>query len=50
VPTVCADGSAEQPCLLLQNERIKSELGLEFTPLAETLKAQGDYFISKGWL
>lgn len=40
LPTACPDGSTTQPCLLLKNDKIKSELGLEFVPLEQTLRAQ----------
>ena len=40
LPSTCADGSTTQPCLLLKNDKIKADLGLEFTPLLQTLQAQ----------
>ena len=46
----CADGSTEQPCLRLDNTKIRTELGLEFTPLKQTLLAQGNAFIEAGLL
>jgi dihydroflavonol-4-reductase len=50
VPKTCPDGSTEQPCLLLENFKIRSELGIKFKPLAETLKEQGELFAKRGWL
>jgi len=50
LPTSCPDGSTSQPCLLLKNDKIKAELGIEFTPLEQTLKAQCDAFIRAGLL
>ena len=50
LPTTCADGSTTQPCLLLKNEKIRSELGLEFVPLEQTLKAQCDALVRSGLL
>lgn len=50
VPSTCADGSTEQPCMLLDNSKIKSELGMQFIPLAETLRSQGNAFIEAGLL
>jgi nucleoside-diphosphate-sugar epimerase len=50
VPTTCADGSTEQPCLLLKNDKIRKELGLKFTPLRQTLEAQGNALIKAGLL
>ena len=40
LPTTCADGSTSQPCLLLRNDKIRNELGIEFVPLEQTLRAQ----------
>ena len=48
IPDACADGSTEQPCMLLKNDKIRAELGLEFVPLRETLLAQGNAFIEAG--
>jgi nucleoside-diphosphate-sugar epimerase len=50
LPTTCADGSTVQPCLLLKNDKIKTELGIEFTPLEQTLKAQCDALTRSGLL
>lgn len=50
LPTTCPDGSTSQPCLLLKNEKIRAELGIEFTPLEQTLKAQCDAFVRAGLL
>jgi len=50
LPTSCPDGSTTQPCLLLKNDKITSELGMEFVPLDETLKAQCDALVSAGLL
>jgi len=50
VPSACADGSTSQPCLTLRNDKIKTELGLEFTPLETTLQAQCDGLITAGLL
>ena len=50
LPKTCADGSTQQPCLLLKNGKIRDELGIEFTPLAETLKAQGNALTRAGLL
>ena len=50
VPATCADGATEQPCLRLDNAKIRTELGLEFTPLKQTLLAQGNAFIEAGLL
>jgi len=50
LPTTCADGSMEQPCLLLKNDKIRADLGLEFAPLEQTLKAQCDALQSAGLL
>lgn len=40
LPSTCADGSTTQPCLLLKNDKIRTELGLEFVALETTLKEQ----------
>jgi hypothetical protein len=50
LPTTCADGSTSQPCLLLKNKKIKTELGIEFVPLEETLKSQCGALIRAGLL
>lgn len=50
VPSTCADGSTEQPCMLLDNSKIQSELGMRFIPLEQTLNAQGAAFIKAGLL
>lgn len=50
VPTTCPDGSTEQPCLLLKNDKIRKELGIEFTALRQTLEAQGNALIKAGLL
>ena len=39
------DGSTEQPCMLLKNDKIRAELGMEFVPLTQTLQAQGEALI-----
>ena len=40
LPTTCPDGSNTQLCMHLKNDKIMAELGLEFVPLQQTLKAQ----------
>jgi nucleoside-diphosphate-sugar epimerase len=50
IPITCADGSTEQPCLLLKNDKVKRDLGFEFIPLRDTLFAQGKSFIDAGFL
>ena len=50
LPTSCADGSTTQPCMLLVNDKIKAELGLEFVPLKQTLKTQCDALVRAGLL
>jgi len=50
LPTTCPDGSTTQPCLLLRNDKIRAELGLEFVPLEQTLKAQASAFVDAGLL
>uniref|UniRef100_A0A7S2CHD6 Choline monooxygenase, chloroplastic n=1 Tax=Haptolina brevifila TaxID=156173 RepID=A0A7S2CHD6_9EUKA len=50
LPSTCPDGSTSQPCLLLKNQKIKAELGIEFTPLELTLKAQCDALTRSGLL
>jgi len=48
LPTACADGSTTQPCLLLKNDKIKAELGIEFVTLERTLVAQCDALARAG--
>lgn len=50
LPTMCADGSTTQPCLHLKNDKIMTELGLEFVPLQQTLKAQCEALAAAGLL
>jgi len=50
IPTTCADGSTEQPCLLLKNDKLKRDLNMEFVPLRDTLFAQGKSLIDAGLL
>lgn len=50
LPTACADGSTTQPSLLLKNDKIIKELGLEFTPLKQTLEAQCGALVRAGLL
>jgi nucleoside-diphosphate-sugar epimerase len=50
IPTSCEDGTTEQPCMLLRNDKIRAELGIDFVPLADTLKAQGEALIKAGLL
>ena len=50
LPTACADGSTTQPCLLLKNDKIRAELGIEFTPLDHTLKVQCEALSRAGLL
>ena len=50
LPTACADGSTTQPCLMLKNDKIRSELGLDFVPLEQTLEAQCNALIRSGVL
>ena len=50
LPTTCPDGSTTQPCLLLKNDKIKAELGLDFVPLEQTLRAQCDALQQAGLL
>jgi len=48
LPTACADGSTTQPCLMLRNDKIRRDLGIEFTPLERTLRKQGDALARSG--
>eukprot|EP00930_Biecheleria_cincta_P056575 TRINITY_DN4265_c0_g1_i2.p1 TRINITY_DN4265_c0_g1~~TRINITY_DN4265_c0_g1_i2.p1 ORF type:complete len:868 (+),score=158.89 TRINITY_DN4265_c0_g1_i2:58-2604(+) len=50
VPRTCADGSMTQPCVTIDNTKIRSELGLDFIPLDQTLREQGEAFIRAGLL
>eukprot|EP00928_Gymnodinium_smaydae_P038645 TRINITY_DN26612_c0_g1_i1.p1 TRINITY_DN26612_c0_g1~~TRINITY_DN26612_c0_g1_i1.p1 ORF type:complete len:863 (+),score=160.36 TRINITY_DN26612_c0_g1_i1:78-2666(+) len=50
LPSTCADGSREQPCLTLDAGKIRRDLGLDFMPLRETLRAQGQAFFDAGLL
>ena len=50
LPTACADGSTTQPSLLLKNDKIIKELGIEFTPLKQTLEAQCGALVRAGLL
>ena len=50
LPTTCPDGSTTQPCLLLKNDKIRAELGLEFAPLVQTLEAQCGALVRSGLL
>lgn len=50
LPTACPDGTTTQPCLHLKNDKIRSELGLDFVPLKETLKAQCESLALAGLL
>jgi len=50
LPSTCPDGSTTQPCLLLKNNKIRTQLGLEFTPLTQTLEAQCNALIRSGLL
>jgi nucleoside-diphosphate-sugar epimerase len=50
IPNACEDGTTEQPCMMLQNRKIRAELGMEFIPLVTTLRAQGEGLIKAGLL
>ena len=50
LPSACADGSTIQPCLNLKNDKIRSQLGIEFLPLERTLKAQCEALVRSGLL
>jgi len=50
LPQTCSDGSTVQPCLSLKNEKIRNELGIQFVPLQQTLKAQCDALAAAGLL
>ena len=50
LPLTCADGSMTQPRLSLVNDKIRRELGLEFVPLEQTLRAQAEALERAGLL
>ena len=50
IPTRCEHGTQGQPTMVLQNDKIIAELGLDFKPLADTLQAQGEALIKAGLL
>jgi len=50
IPNSCEGGQTDQPCMMLDNTKICRDLGLEFIPLAETLREQGQALIDAGLL
>lgn len=50
IPTTLEDGSTHQPCLTLDNSKIRRDFNFSFVPLVETLREQIDSLLGAGLL